>query len=188
MPLSHEMKSVPLRHTDIVADIGAFVGEYARYAAAFPVVRVRAFEAAPENAAKLRRNCPANLIVIEAAVTGSPMPNGVPFYLVAPQRHTLLPTGEAREVIVSPAIPYARAVVGASVVKIDVEGAEYDYLPIVQPSLRALIIDFHWTGTDWRHKAEAMIADIVAAGFTTIVQPDFSDGLRSAGSWIRELT
>jgi len=86
-----------------------------------------------------------------------------------------------------PAERYEDAVRGASVVKIDVEGAEYDY-NVVQSGIRALIIDFHpVAGMDWEQSSRKMIESIESAGFSVVVKPDFSNGWTRAGSWIREV-
>ena len=68
---------------------------------------------------------------------------------------------------------------------IDVEGAEYLY-PIVQPSLRAVIIDFHpLPKRNWIEAARRIIQELEDAGFTSVVEPDFTNGWTRAGSWMR---
>lgn len=76
---------------------------------------------------------------------------------------------------------------GGTIVKVDVEGAEYGY-DIVQPSIRALIIDFHPVpGIDWIHNSKLIIEQIEDAGFKAVVTPDFTNGWTRAGSWIRDV-
>jgi len=84
-----------------------------------------------------------------------------------------------------PAINYLKAIKEASIVKIDIEGGEYD-LPIVQPNLRAVIIDFHPIYKNWIKKAEAIIQTLLDVGFKTVIQPKWDCRWTQAGSWIRE--
>lgn len=179
--ISHEMASLPLLPSDTVVDIGAHEGVYVRHALGCGVRWVRAFEPTPGH----KFPPDPRLTVVQAAVVGDNR-SQVTLY-VKPgvgMRNSLIAFADSQPLQVA-AVPYEWAVQGASVVKVDVEGAEYDYTPLVQDSIRAFVIDFHWNVTDWRDKADAMIEELEDAGFRAIVQPSFVDGLRSAGSWVR---
>jgi len=184
----HECKSIPLRHSDVVVDIGAYVGTYAIRCARFPVKQVVAYEPTPRTFAVLALTRLPNLRLVNAAVIGGAAAR-VDLHVSAGigVTNSIVLSRRKPESISVRAVSYGDAVRGASVVKVDVEGAEYGY-PIVQPSLRAAIIDFHpIPGVDWVAKARAVIASLEAAGFEAVVEPDFSCGWTSAGSWVRPM-
>lgn len=138
-----ECASIPLRHSDVVVDIGAYVGTYAIRAARFPVQHVVAYEPTPATFAVLSLTALPNMKLVQAAVVADRDVESVALYISRGigVTNSTMPSTQKSPVDV-PAVAYAEAVSGASIVKIDVEGAEYDY-PIVQPSLRAIIVDFH---------------------------------------------
>ena len=82
-------------------------------------------------------------------------------------------------------INYKEAVKDATIVKIDVEGAEYTY-PIIQPQLRAIILEFHpISKKPWQQWAFIIMEKIEKAGFKTIIRPTFRSGWSLTGSWQR---
>jgi len=184
-----ECSSIELRHSDFVVDVGAYVGTYALRCARFPVRRVVAYEPTPFSFSVLQKNAAScrNLELANVAVTGDAR-ESVDFYL---SRKTgvsnSIVASRAKDPITVPAVSYVEAVREATVVKIDVEGAEYDY-PIVQPGIRALIVDFHKIGKDWVSKAEAVVAKIESAGFIPVIRPRWSHGWTSCGSWVRQVS
>jgi FkbM family methyltransferase len=184
---TREFNSVPLRHSDVVVDIGAYVGTYAIRCARFPVRRVVAYEPTPRTFAILALTRLPNLECVPAAVVPDERP-AVDLFVsrgIGVTNSLVLSRRKAGAITV-PAVAYARAVAGATVVKIDVEGAEYTY-PIVQPSLRAIIIDFHpIPGRDWVGRARQVMDGFGAAGFTPVVVPDFSNGWTRAASFVRD--
>jgi hypothetical protein len=78
------------------------------------------------------------------------------------------------------AISYEAAVKEATIVKVDVEGAEYDY-PLVQTHLRGAIIDFHPAHPDWIDRVKDILAEFQLAGFTVLNEPKFKKGWNA--SW-----
>ena len=85
-----------------------------------------------------------------------------------------------------PTIRYEDAVKDATVVKIDVEGAEYMY-EIIQPQLRAIILEFHpIVGKPWKRWAEEIMTKIERNGFVPIIRPTFESVWNLTGSWQRE--
>ena len=76
----------------------------------------------------------------------------------------------------------------ATVVKIDVEGAEYGY-DIVQPHLRAIILEFHPISGiplgGWRGKAVQIMEEIQLKGFTPTMVPSFKNGWDTNSAWAR---
>lgn len=187
IPPSREMDAVPLRHSDVVVDIGAYCGMYAIRCARFPVRRVVAFEPTPGTFAVLNKTKLPNLVSVNAAVVGDDSTHvdlfvsegiGVTNSVVKSRR-------KAGSVRVN-AVNYLDAIADATVVKIDVEGAEYDY-PILQPGVRAYLIDFHPMPGDWTARANAIIDELEAAGFTGLITPDFSCGWTQAGAWVLDV-
>jgi len=182
-----ELNSIALRHSDVVIDIGAYTGLYAIRCARFPVKRVVAYEPTPRTYKVLSLTDLPNLETVQAAIVGDDRPTVDLFVSsgIGVTNSVTLSRRKAGTVLV-PAVKYADAVKGASIVKIDIEGGEYD-LPIVQPGLRAVIIDFHPVGQEWIDKARTIIDSLLYDGFETVVMPDFSNGWTSAGSWIRPI-
>lgn len=189
IPPMRECNSIALRYSDVVVDIGAYVGTYSIRCARFPVKRVTAYEPTPETFSVLERTALPNLDSVQAAVVGDDR-SEVQLHIsagIGVTNSTVLHRRKAASVSV-PAISYEKVVRGASIVKVDVEGAEYGY-PIVQPSLRAIIIDFHPVPDfDWVGAAKSLIGEIEAAGFRPVIAPAFDrSGWERAGSWERDL-
>jgi FkbM family methyltransferase len=182
-----ECNSIPLRHSDVVVDIGAYVGTYAIRCARFPVKSVTAYEPTPRTFGILARTELPNLEIKQEAVVADDR-ESVDLYISKGigVTNSIVKAARKAGAVEVPAVKYVDAVAGATVVKIDVEGAEYTY-PIIQPGIRALIIDFHpMAGRDWIARAEQMVGEITAAGFETVVKPDWSNGWTQAGSWMRD--
>ena len=180
-----ECNSIALRHSDIVVDIGAYVGTYAIRAARYPVRRVVAYEPTPFSHEILALTKLPNLELHRAAVAAEA--GELEFYTSRGigVTNSLVPSS-AKDISRVAAVAYQQAVAEATVVKIDIEGGEYD-LPIIQPNLRAVILDFHkLKGRDWRAEAERIIAELDAAGFRAVIKPDWSNGWTLAGSWLRD--
>ncbi len=182
-----ECNAVALRHSDVVVDIGAYVGTFAIRCARFPVKRVVAYEPTPETYNVLSITKLPNLETRQMAVVGDDS-ESVELHLSKGigVTNSIVLSRRKEESVTVPAISYANAVREASIVKIDVEGAEYGY-QIVQPSLRALIIDFHPVpDIDWKAAAHETMQDIRDAGFTPVIEPTFESGWNVGGCWVRE--
>ena len=182
-----ECNSIPLRHSDVVVDIGAYVGTYAIRCSRFPVKKVIAYEPTPRTFEILSLTEMPNLVSKQIAVVGDDT-SEVSLHIsrgIGVTNSIVLSNQKMTSVTV-PAIRYEDAVKEASVVKIDVEGAEYDY-DIIQPQLRAIIIDFHPVGKDWQRKADSIRNDLHSAGFEEVIAPNWSCGWTCAGSYIRPI-
>lgn len=184
-----ECNSIALRYTDVVVDIGAYVGTYAIKAARFPVRRVTAYEPTPSTFEILSSVTLPNLAPVQAAIVGDDR-SEVDLFVSSGIGVTNSTTASYRKAttVRVPAVAYTEAVAGATIVKIDVEGGEYDY-PIVQPGLRAIILDFHpVTDRDWVSEAERIVEEIEDSGFRPVISPRFDrSGWERAGSWIRDI-
>lgn len=186
VPPMKECHSIELRHSDVVVDIGAYCGTYAIRCARFPVKRVIAYEPTPATFSVLSLTTLPNLELVQAAVVGTAR-ESVELHVSAGIGVTnrIMDWNSKASSVQVPAVAYADAVHQATVVKIDVEGAEYDF-PIVQPSLRAVIIDFHpLPGKDWIGASKGIVKELEEAGFRPVVSPDWRNGWTRAGSWIR---
>ena len=80
---------------------------------------------------------------------------------------------------------YEKALQDATIVKIDVEGAEYNF-DILQPNLRAIILEFHPLGNDWKDRAIKIMNKIESSGFKNVIKPTFKSGWNLTGSWIKK--
>ena len=183
-----ECFSIPLQHSDIVIDIGAYVGTYAIRCGRFPVKRVDAYEPTLETFQILSRTRLPNMKLINAAIVGDNR-KSIDFFVsegIGVTNSTVLSHRKKPAISVT-AINYAKATSDASIVKIDVEGAEYSF-PIVQPTLRAIIIDFHpIPARHWQTDANVLITQMESAGFEAVITPNYSNGWTRAGSWIRPM-
>jgi FkbM family methyltransferase len=185
---SKEFHSIALRHSDVVVDIGAYVGTYSLICARFPVKQVTAYEPTPFSFSILNKMKLKNLKVIQAAIVHDDKKESRLFISKGiGVTNSLTLSLRKKEAIVVPAINYTKAIKNASIVKIDIEGGEY-VLPIVQPHVRAYLIDFHPVpGYAWLKKANEIIEELKDNGYKTIVKPDFSCGWTRAGSWEKEM-
>ena len=182
-----ECKSIELFPTDIVADIGAYVGEFSMIASNAGVKKVYSYEPTPDTFKLLQRNCKNNIIPFNAAVVGDDS-KSIQLHISSGIGVTNSIAKKSRKVgsVTVPAIKYEDALKDATVVKIDVEGAEYGF-NIIQPQLRAIILEFHpIVGRDWKTDALEIMSKIENAGFVPIKKPKFSHGWDVSCSYIKE--
>jgi len=189
-----ECNSIELRHTDVVVDIGAYVGTFAIRCARFPVKKVTAYEPTRKTHEILSLTKLPNMEVIHAAVVGVDIESvdiniskgiGVTNSIILGQK------SKAKTENVK-AVQYTDAIKHATVVKIDVEGAEYQYSgKLISPSMRAIVVDFHKIPAakgDWVAKSNLLLEEIYDHGFKPIISPKFNgSGWEQAGSWIRDV-
>lgn len=181
---------VELCEDDVVVDIGAYVGEYSLFAMANRVKKVISYEPTPKTFELLKLNRYVNFPlhenweIINKAVVNS-NDETIKLHLNNGIGLTNSITKGNGDSIVVPAISYKEAVKDATVVKIDVEGAEYDF-DIIQPSLKAIIVEFHSIEhEDWINNAENIMDEIEAANFFPVMKPAFTNDLDMHGAWIR---
>jgi FkbM family methyltransferase len=177
--------SIPLLGSDIVVDIGAYIGEFSIFAAQSHVTKVQSYEPTPQTFDLLRYNARPPMEVINKAVVGNDSPY-VRLYLSTGIGVTNSIAKKKSRYITVPAIQYEEAVKDATVVKIDVEGAEYSY-NIIQPQLRAILLEFHpIVKRPWLIRAKKIIQELEDAGFRAVTIPQFRNGWDLAGSWVRK--
>lgn len=178
-------RKVPLYNDDIVADIGAYVGEYSLYASKF-CKQIYAYEASPFTFDVLCLNKKHNIEPINKAVVGDKC-EYIELYLSKGigATNSVVKSGRKGETIIVPAIYYNNAVKNATIVKIDVEGAEYTY-DIIQPNLRAVILEFHpIVGKNWIKDAQQIMDNLKDNHFSCVQMPNFRNGWDTNSAWIR---
>ena len=182
---SKEMKSIKLDERDIVADIGAYTGQYAMICSKTPVKEVRSYEPTPKTFEILQMYNEPNLKVFNLAVVGNDDKEREFFisYGIG-VTNSLIQKRKSTKTIVK-CIHYNDVIKDCSVVKIDIEGGEYE-CDLIQDHIRAYIIDFHKVGKDWKDKANAIVQTLKDKGYKCVIEPNFECGWTQAGSWIKE--
>lgn len=178
-------KTVKLYSEDIVADIGAYIGEYSLYASQF-AKKINSYEGSPNTYKVLCMNKNSKINPYNKIVVGDDSKTAR-LYLTkcSGQGAANSIVNIKKDYIDVPAINYADAIKTATVVKIDVEGAEYDY-PIINDNLRAIILEFHRVGKNYKDKANAIMNDLEKSGFkSTYKIPEFKNGWDTNSAWIR---
>lgn len=184
-PLNYYAK-LKLHSNDVVADIGAYICEYALYAIKQGVSKVKCYEPTPNSFKLMQKNKKDGIELYQMAVVGGGeissklyLSNGIGV------TNSITKTDRKNGWIEVNTIKYEDAVRDCSVVKIDVEGAEYSY-NIVQPQLRAIIVEFHpLVGKDWKQMAKQIIDKIEVSGFKRVFYPTFKCGWDLTGCWER---
>lgn len=173
-----------LKASDIVVDIGAYVGEYSLFAINKGVKQVISYEPTPETFKVLKKNKKENMIIVNKAVVGNDV-NYVNLFISKGigVTNSIVKSIRKNKIIKVPAIRYEKAVKNATVVKIDVEGAEYSF-NIIQPHLRGIIIEFHpLSGEPWKKYVQKIMNNLENNGYKCIYKPTFKSGWNLTGCW-----
>lgn len=185
-PFSNPMgacKSIELYKSDIVVDIGAYIGEYSLYASS-RVREVHSYEASPETFKVLAMNRKSNMQIFNKAVIGGNDKTVELFLTEGIGAGNSIFQGRKKDSVTVEAVNYLETIRNATVVKIDVEGAEYDY-DIIQPNLRAIILEFHPISGDYSAAFQIM-KDLQNKGFKPAYRvPQFKNGWDTNSAWIR---
>jgi len=180
--------SIKINEDDHVVDIGAYVGEYTLFASRH-AKSVDAYEASPRTFEVLKMNDRWNTNMFNLAVVGDHTEQ-VELHLSTGigATNSIVKSDRKINSVVVNAINYEEAVKDASVVKIDVEGAEYTY-DIIQPNLRAIILEFHpMKEFDYIQRANLIMEELRDHGFReAIKEPTFKNGWDTNSAWIRTL-
>ena len=179
-----ECRSVTLRNTDIVADIGSYIGEYSMYCSTKNVKQILSYEPTPRTFGVLRKNLRKPMEIFNVAIVGDDR-KFARLYLskrIGVTNSIAKTVCKAGHIDVK-ALRYEDAVKNATVVKIDVEGAEYSF-NIIQPQIRAIILEFHpVVGIGWKGRALRIMDEIESNGYKCIMRPTFKSGWSLTGSW-----
>ena len=178
---------IKLLPTDVVVDIGAYVGEYSMWAALQGVKRVISYEATPNTFKLLQKNKLDKMTVINKAVVGDSS-KSVDLFIskgIGVTNSIAKSSAKAGKIKVN-AINYDKAVKSATVVKIDVEGAEYQY-NLIKTNLRAIILEFHpIVNMNWQKEARRIMRDLRVHGYKSLAVPKFENGWDMAGCWVKK--
>lgn len=172
-----EAQLIKLLPTDVVVDIGGYVGEFSMWAQSQNVKKVITFEATPNTFKVLKMNKKPRMQIHNLAVVGDDSKE-IKLYLSKGIGVTNSIVKSKDNFIVVPAIKYEDAISEASVVKIDVEGAEYtfDILGNLK-NIRAITIEWHpIVGKNWKREARRIMRKIEEFGFECLYSPSFENG------------
>jgi FkbM family methyltransferase len=182
------IRSLHLRKNAWIVDLGAHIGAFSALATElFPEARVIAVEMDSSNTALLRKNIPACIHVIEAAVVGDRIPTGAATLLGSANTagHFLTFDNAAGSETFIKGIPVRS--IGATVrlddliteyaidtvdlLKMDIEGAEYDVLTSLRSDafsrIDRIVMELHpWA---MPHDGEQLILDSLTAQFNVCV-------------------
>jgi FkbM family methyltransferase len=181
-----EAMLVDLYEDDVVVDIGAYVGEYSMYCATKGVKEIHSYEATPNTFNLLSKNKRENMMIYNKAVVGYDTPT-IPLYISSGVgvTNSITKRTNKKSFVEVEAIRYEEAVKNATVVKIDVEGAEYGY-NIFQPHIRAYIIEFHpIVKVDWMSNVTKIMNELESNGYTPLAKPSFKHGWDLHGAWVK---
>jgi hypothetical protein len=140
-----EMLAIKYNENDIVADIGAYTGQFASIVLEKGVKLVKCYE-----------------------------PTKYTFDILKKYNNEKMQ------------INYNDAIKDCSIVKIDIEGGEYEIPNLIQDHIRAYLIDFHKVGKDWQDKANKIVLELEEKGYICKVKPNFNCGWTQAGAWIKQ--
>lgn len=172
-----QYRHLPIPKGCSVLDIGGHIGTFTNYALERGASRVVTYEPEPSNFAMLEQNTIGKSVAIfNKAVTGDGREvqlnvktnghsGGHSIYYDSPERNHIRVPSEAFASIVERVRP--------DVVKIDCEGAEYEFdIPFSLPrSVKYLTIEIHTNRKEWRTRlAPKMIADF-ARTWNVLKQP-----------------
>lgn len=181
------------RPGDTLLDIGANIGAVAALFADLAVT-VHAFEPEPSNFRLLKRNAGDRAALYQAAVVGDAVVGERRDLFVNEGKnkglHSLIAT-RGRSVRRVDVISFQNAVTIAepTLVKIDIEGGEYD-LPLGQlpATVRGIAVELHLTRRAWRAVfAPAVVAAIETQGFVAVRPPRIGPkNWATLGVWLRK--
>lgn len=180
--------------SDVVLDIGAHIGCFsARARMEAPTCQILAvepeqtnFEVLQENAAKF------SIDSIRAAVVGTVTTPKISLFVNQKKNNALHSTvpvrGRPTQEVDTQSFSVLLEKIEPTVVKIDIEGAEYDfnYSLLSSTKVRLVIMELHLTKKGFPEKAREVVAQLSASGFTAVKVPSF-EGKRwtTIGTWIR---
>lgn len=167
-------KPVVIRPGDVVMDCGAYIGTFAVAALRQGAGSAVAYEAEPKNAALLRANTAGlPVTVIEAALTAGDAGSVVLNLSGFTCAHSVVPfpTQRGRRVVKAVSFRDELRRVRPHVLKIDVEGAEYDLLDSLRQGdlagVSCVVVEFHPTPD--RGARMARVADFITGEDLIIV-------------------
>lgn len=170
-----EYNALDIQEGDRVLDAGAHIGAFAWLALQRGAKKVVCYEPAPDNFELLERNfgdhpfvvlSPAALVARAAGdrelFLGERDTSGYSLYVRRGRTSVTVPTvgflGELRRY-------------RPTVVKVDIEGGEYEIPLRFADHVRSLCIEFHLKRKEWRERTLVLIAEVEAQGFVAVRAP-----------------
>jgi FkbM family methyltransferase len=150
-PEGNPFRLIRLRDGDRVMDCGLFVGTFTAACLEQGAAAVRSYEAAPKNAVLAKKNLARygeKVTLVEAALVATEV-TSVTLNLAAFSGANTIVAGKSKKSLNVPAVNFRRELLEfkPTVLKLDVEGAEYDLLDSLKPgdlaSVRSIFIEFH---------------------------------------------
>ena len=171
-----------IQEGDIVLDVGANIGAFSKYALEKGALNVFAYEPEPENFDLLIANTsmiPSHKIFrFQYAVVGTDQTE-VELYINSKKNKGLHMTREVRgrDSISVRAENFCKIIdkLKPNKIKIDVEGAEYGFMPIEFPDfVDRIVMELHFQyNKEWRPLAIKMHENMLKQGFSVIKEPQF---------------
>ena len=191
---------LPLPERAVVMDCGAFIGTFAAACLEQGASYVACYEAAEANAAVLEQNMKRYDVDLYDVVEAALVPDDRDAASLAMANfsgsNSIVSTAGAKQVVLVPAVNFRNQliVLCPSVLKLDVEGAEYELMASLRPgdlaSVESLFIEFHpIKDRDRDAMVTETMAMVVEAGltivnrrlrtFTAVRNPKVDEGLFS---------
>ena len=139
-----EMLSIDYKEDDVVCDIGAYTGQYASIVLEKGVKEVRCYEPTALTFEVLKMYKNPKMKIFNMAVVGNDDKERN-FYISKGigVTNSLIPKKGQNVFQKVKCIKYDDVIRDATIVKIDIEGGEYEIENLIQEHIRAYIIDFH---------------------------------------------
>jgi FkbM family methyltransferase len=182
-----EMLAIKYNENDIVADIGAYTGQFASIVLEKGVKLVKCYEPTKYTFDILKKYNNEKMQINNLAVVGNDDLERKFFISkgIGVTNSLFKKKGQDKYEVVK-CINYNDAIKDCSIVKIDIEGGEYEIPNLIQDHIRAYLIDFHKVGKDWQDKANKIVLELEEKGYICKVKPNFNCGWTQAGAWIKQ--
>jgi len=182
-------KDLEIKKGDVVLDLGANIGAFAKQAAEKEAI-VHCYEPEPSNFTLLQLNSP-NTYNHKKAVVGKQ--NGKIKLFINSKRnkgiHMIRPVN-GRESIKVETVSFGDLInqIKPNKIKIDVEGAEYDFLPYEFPSfVERLVMEIHFQyDPSWRKLGREVHENMIKQGFSSLKEfKDTGKNWHIIGAYVR---
>ena len=182
-------KDLKIKKGDVVLDLGANIGAFAKQAAEKEAI-VHCYEPEPSNFTLLQLNSP-NTYNHKKAVVGKQ--NGKIKLFINSKRnkgiHMTRPVN-GRESIEVETVSFSDLIneIKPNKIKIDVEGAEYDFLPYEFPSfVERLVMEIHFQyDPSWRKLGREVHENMIKQGFSSLKEfKDTGKNWHIIGAYVR---
>ena len=187
--ISSAYKDLEIKKGDVVLDLGANIGAFAKQAAEKDAI-VHCYEPEPSNFTLLQLNSP-NTYNHKKAVVGKQ--NGKIKLFINSKRnkgiHMIRPVN-GRESIEVETVSFGDLIneIKPNKIKIDVEGAEYDFLPYEFPNfVERLVMEIHFQyDPSWRKLGREVHENMIKQGFSSLKEfKDTGKNWHIIGAYVR---